>query len=114
MTLIMVGVAANVLVIALNGGMPTKPDMVERGGRDVEVPIERTVKHKPEEPDDQLRFLADIFTVPPFDNQQFSVGDVLIGIGIAGVCYEASRPTRAMRRERRARRMARSAISTTP
>jgi hypothetical protein len=104
MAVIILGVAANVLVIALNDGMPTKPNVKDRGGREVEVPIERTVKHKPEEPGDRLRFLADILTVPPFDNQQFSMGDVIVGIGITGVCYEASRPTRAMRRERRLRR----------
>ena len=41
MTLIAVGVALNVLVIALNQGMPTKDDVEERNGREVHVPIER-------------------------------------------------------------------------
>jgi hypothetical protein len=94
MTVIAIGVALNVLVIALNQGMPTKDDVVERGGREVHVPIERTVKHRPEEDDDLLPFLGDVLSAPGVPNQQFSVGDVVIGIGIAGVCFEASRRPR--------------------
>ena len=54
MTLIAIGVALNVLVIALNQGMPTKDDVRERNGREVHVPIEQTVKHRPQEDDDLL------------------------------------------------------------
>ena len=94
MTVIAIGVALNVLVIALNQGMPTKDDVVERGGREVHVPIERTVKHRPEEDDDLLPFLGDVLSAPGVPNQQFSVGDVVIGMGVAGVCFEASRRPR--------------------
>jgi hypothetical protein len=94
MTIIAIGVLLNVLVIALNQGMPTKDDVVERNGREVRVPIERTVKHRPEEDDDLLPFLGDVLTVPGFPNQQFSIGDVVIGIGVADVCFEASRRPR--------------------
>ena len=64
MTLIAIGVALNVLVIALNQGMPTKDDVRERDGREVRVPIEQTVKHRPQEDDDLLGFLGDVITVP--------------------------------------------------
>ena len=47
MIIVALGVAINVLVITLNGGMPTKDDVEGRNGREVHVPIERTVKHKP-------------------------------------------------------------------
>lgn len=94
MIVVTIGVALNVLVIALNQGMPTKDDVVERNGREVRVPIERTVKHRPEEDDDVLSFLGDVLTVPGLPNQQFSIGDVVIGVGVAAVCFEASRRPR--------------------
>jgi Family of unknown function (DUF5317) len=94
MFIIAVGVALNVLAIGLNGGMPTKDDVKERNGREVHVPIERTVKHKPRESDDKLPFLGDVITAPGAPNQQFSVGDIVIGIGVIDLCFEASRRPR--------------------
>jgi hypothetical protein len=94
MTLIAVGVALNVLVIALNQGMPTKDDVQQRNGREVHVPIERTVKHRPEESDDLLGFLGDVITAPGLPNQQFSIGDIVMGLGIVDLCFEGSRVPR--------------------
>ena len=94
MAIVTVGIVLNVLVIALNHGMPTKDDVVERNGRDVHVPIERTVKHRPKEDDDLLPFLGDVLSAPGIPNQQFSIGDVVIGIGVADICFEASRRPR--------------------
>ena len=94
MFIVAAGIALNVLVIALNGGMPTKDDVETRAGREVHVPIERTVKHKPREDDDLLPFLGDVITAPGFPNQQFSFGDIVIGIGIVDICFEASRRPR--------------------
>jgi hypothetical protein len=94
MSIIAIGVGLNVLVIALNQGMPTKDDVRERGGRDVRVPIEQTVKHRPEQSDDLLGFLGDVITLPGFPNQQFSIGDVVMGLGIVDLCFEASRTPR--------------------
>ncbi len=94
MTIVAVGVALNVLVIALNQGMPTKDDVHERNGREVHVPIEQTVKHRPEEDDDLLGFLGDVITAPSFPNQQFSIGDIVMGIGIVDLCFEGSRVPR--------------------
>jgi hypothetical protein len=91
MTIIAIGVALNVLVIALNQGMPTKDDVRERGGREVHVPIEQTVKHRPQEDDDLLAFLGDVITAPGFPNQQFSIGDIVMGLGIVDLCFEGSR-----------------------
>ncbi|MEX1006875.1 MAG: DUF5317 family protein [Acidimicrobiia bacterium] len=94
MFIVAIGVALNVLAIALNGGMPTKDDVKERDGGEAHVPIERTVKHKPRESDDKLPFLGDVITAPGVPNQQFSVGDIVIGIGVIDICFEASRRPR--------------------
>ena len=94
MTLIAIGVSLNVLVIALNQGMPTKDDVRERNGREVHVPIEQTVKHRPQEDDDLLVFLGDVITAPGFSNQQFSIGDIVMGLGIVDLCFEGSRVPR--------------------
>jgi hypothetical protein len=94
MAIVAIGIGLNVLVIALNGGMPTKDDVTERNGREVHVPIERSVKHKPLEDSDQLDFLGDVITIPGFTSQQFSVGDIVIGIGVVDICFEASRRPR--------------------
>ena len=91
--IVAIGVALNVLVIALNQGMPASDQIVHRRGREVHVPIERTVKHKPESDDDLLPFLGDVFTLPG-DNAVFSVGDIVIGLGIIDICFEMSRRPR--------------------
>ena len=66
--IIAVGVGLNMLVIGLNQGMPTKDEVHVRNGREVHVPIERTVKHRPQESDDKLVFLSDQLTVPGIPN----------------------------------------------
>jgi Family of unknown function (DUF5317) len=94
MTIIAVGIMLNVIVIVLNQGMPAKDDVVTRNGHEVHVPIERTVKHRPREDDDILPFLSDVITLPRFPNQQFSVGDIVISLGVIDLCFEASRRPR--------------------
>ena len=61
------------------------------------MPIEQTVKHRPEEDDDLLAFLGDVITVPGLPNQQFSIGDIVMGLGIVDVCFEGSRRARRRR-----------------
>jgi uncharacterized protein DUF5317 len=109
MWIVSIGVALNVLVITLNGGMPTKDDVKERNGAEVHVPIERTVKHKPRESDDVLPYLGDVITAPGIPNQQFSVGDIVIGIGVVEICFEESRRPR-----RRGEYRSETNSSTTP
>ena len=94
MSLVTVGIALNVLVIAVNGGMPTKDDVVVRNGREVHVQITRTVKHRPDEQSDHLGFLGDKISLPGERNTDYSVGDVVICLGIIDVCWEASRVPR--------------------
>lgn len=88
-----IGVTLNILVIGFNQGMPTKDEVVTRNGREIRIPIERTVKHRPEMPDDKLAFLSDRITLG-VANQYFSIGDLVIALGIIDVCFEASRRPR--------------------
>jgi Family of unknown function (DUF5317) len=92
--LIAVGVALNALVIGLNQGMPTKDNVVERHGKTVHIPIDTSVKHKPSNDDDMLPFLGDQITLPGSPNDQFSIGDIVILLGVIEVCFEASRRPR--------------------
>jgi hypothetical protein len=92
--IVAVGVGMNMLVIGLNQGMPTKDEVHERNGQEVRVPIERTVKHRPQESDDKLVFLSDQITAPGVPNEQYSIGDIVIALGIVDVCFEASRRPR--------------------
>jgi hypothetical protein len=103
------GIALNALVIGLNQGMPTRDNEVTtRSGRTIEEPIERTAKHRPESDDDLLPFLGDRLRVPDPVDEVISIGDVVIGLGIILVCYQASRVRRpaASRRSKRTARIA--------
>jgi hypothetical protein len=109
MWIIGVGIALNALVIGLNQGMPTADHTVTtRSGRTIEEPIERTAKHRPESDDDLLPFLGDRLRVPDPIDEVISIGDVVIGLGIILVCYQASRVRRpaASRRSKRTARIA--------
>jgi hypothetical protein len=66
----------------------------QRNGREVHVPIHQTVKHRPAQDDDLLGFLGDVITVPGLPNQQFSIGDIVMGLGIVDLCFEGSRRPR--------------------
>jgi len=91
---ITVGIALNTLVIGLNQGMPTIPIGNDAHGNRVRKPIERTVKHRPEQPGDLLRFLDNRIVMPkPFDTV-VSFGDLVISVGICELAYGASRRRR--------------------
>jgi hypothetical protein len=94
MMLIAVGIALNVLVITLNLGMPTTKERRTVDGREVYVPIEQTVKHRPQDGDTLLPFLGDVMTLPAAPNTPFSIGDIVIGLGIVDMCFEACRVPR--------------------
>jgi len=99
MGVIAVGIALNTIVIGLNLGMPTRPVQIENGRR-VEKPIEQTVKHRPESPDDLLGFLGDKILLPtPFDTL-ISIGDIVIVIGVCELAYFGSHKRRRRTRQR--------------
>lgn len=84
MGIVVIGVAMNALVIALNGGMPYRPPA---GAEAV-----TTVKHRPERPGDLLTVLDDRILVRSPVNQLLSFGDLVLAVGLVAVCYRAARP----------------------
>jgi uncharacterized protein DUF5317 len=91
---IAVGIAMNTLVIGLNRGMPTIDIGNDARGRRVEKPVPVSVKHRPERPNDLLRFLDDRIVLPePFD-AVVSFGDLVVGVGVCEFAYFASRRRR--------------------
>ena len=94
MRIITTGIALNLLVIALNQGMPTKDDVRVVNSGEVHVPFKQTVKHRPQDDDTMLPFLGDVLSLPRLPNQQFSIGDVVISLGVVDICFEASRVPR--------------------
>jgi hypothetical protein len=88
MALVAVGLALNLLVIAVNGAMPVRPQaVIDAGivddGRELSR-IRLKSKHHFERPSDRLMPLADIIPVKPL-REVLSVGDVLMSLGIAAV-----------------------------
>jgi Family of unknown function (DUF5317) len=88
MALVVVGLACNLLVIAVNHGMPVRPSAVIRAGiaaNDDDLRhIHLQAKHHYERPSDRLLGLADILPVAPL-REVLSVGDVVMSVGIAMV-----------------------------
>jgi len=83
MSIVVIGVAMNAVVIALNGGMPYRPP--------AGAELVTTVKHRPERPGDLLTVLDDRILVRAPVNQLLSFGDLVLAVGLVAVCYRASR-----------------------
>ncbi|GAA4410224.1 DUF5317 family protein [Actinokineospora soli] len=76
---ILLGASGNALAIFTNGGrMPYSPRAAEIAG----APIAHTVKSAPADAQTRLSFLIDYIPVPVL-HKVASVGDVLIGLGVA-------------------------------
>jgi len=99
MGVIGLGIALNTIVIGLNLGMPTRPVAIENGHR-VEKPIEQTVKHRPESPDDLFGFLGDKILLPSPIDTLISIGDIVIMIGVCELAYFGSHQRRRRSRQR--------------
>ena len=89
MAIVAIGAVCNLGAIVANGGyMPADPGALATAGVDTSGPSNSIVVADP-----ALRLLTDIFAIPaaiPLANV-FSVGDVLIGIGVATVIAVAMR-----------------------
>ena len=87
MLLVAAGVAANLLVVLVNGGMPVRADALVSAGlasrADVEF-VEISGVQRLEEPGDQLVFLADVIPFEP-TGQVLSPGDLVLLAGLAQV-----------------------------
>src|SRR4051812_20325345 len=98
MSIVFIGIACNALVITLNHGMPVKfpPEWKNKSW------AEATLKHHPRDHDDKLIVLSDIIIVREPVNNILSFGDLILGVGLCDVAYNASRnPKRAKRRAQR-------------
>ena len=93
MGIVIIGIACNFLVIALNQGMP------------VDIPAkwihqewaQPTVKHHPTQPDDKLHFLSDIIVLDEPWDTIISFGDIILCVGLCDVAYWASRKPKQRR-----------------
>jgi hypothetical protein len=82
--LVMVGLALNLLVIAVNDGMPVSATALETAGAQAEGLAESgTLKHHLMGPDDDLTPLADVIGIPQPVGAVISIGDALLYAGVA-------------------------------
>lgn len=81
--LVMGGLVLNILVIAVNGGMPVSANALETAGaRPEDLLGADTAKHHLMGPGDTLRPLADVIGIPPPIGAVISIGDVLLYSGV--------------------------------
>jgi hypothetical protein len=93
MGIVIIGIACNFLVIALNQGMPVKIPAEWKN----ETWAQATVKHHPQQSSDKLRFLSDIIVLKePYDTV-LSFGDLILAVGLCDVAYNASRKPKKRR-----------------
>lgn len=88
MALVVAGLALNLAVIAVNGGMPVRPSAVIRAGIAEDArglhDIHLKAKHHYERPSDRLLLLADVIPVRPL-REVLSLGDLVMSLGITVV-----------------------------
>jgi hypothetical protein len=85
MFLVVVGLACNMTVIVVNGGMPASAQaLIDSGQEDVLASLrdQGADKHHLLTDEDQLTFLADVIAVPPPIGQVVSVGDIILYAGL--------------------------------
>lgn len=84
--LVIGGLLLNILVIAVNGGMPVSASALDTAGARVEGLLSAdTAKHHLMGPDDTLTPLADVIGIPPPIGAVISIGDVLLYAGVAAL-----------------------------
>jgi hypothetical protein len=87
MGVVLVGIAMNVAVIGVNGGMPVRDDAIVAAGivEREEVPsLDFGSKRHLETDDDRLTVLGDIVPVPVAE-EVLSFGDLAMAVGVASV-----------------------------
>lgn len=84
------GLALNLIVIFLNGGMPVSLDAVRAAGFEAADYLETAVKHEPLGDGTVLGFLGDIIPLPIL-RRAVSIGDIVLGIGIFRLVEQAVR-----------------------
>jgi hypothetical protein len=87
MGIVFIGIACNALVITANQGMPVKFPAEWQN----KPWAKATVKHHPQQPDEQLLFLSDIIVLKSPLESIASFGDLILAVGLCDVAYNASR-----------------------
>jgi hypothetical protein len=85
MFLVVIGLACNMTVIVVNGGMPASAQaLIDSGQEDVVAYVREqgADKHHLLTDDDRLTFLADVIAIPQPIGQAVSVGDILVYAGL--------------------------------
>jgi Family of unknown function (DUF5317) len=92
------GLALNVIVIAANGAMPVSVSASRSAGVDPPPPGVADVEHERLDDDTKLPWLGDVLAIPGA-LEVFSVGDVVLALGIGDLVYRRAtwnkRPRRA-------------------
>lgn len=94
MILVVVGLAANFLVIAINGGMPVSEGALRGSDQPELIGLLResgSDKHHLLTEDDRLTFLADVIGIPSPVAQAVSIGDVFVYVGLVLLIVAAMR-----------------------
>jgi Family of unknown function (DUF5317) len=94
MFLVIAGLACNMTVIVVNGGMPASAQaLIDSGQEDVLAYLQDqgADKHHLLTDDDQLTFLADVIAVPEPIGQAVSVGDIILYAGLTWLIVAAMR-----------------------
>jgi hypothetical protein len=92
MGVVLIGIALNAAVIALNLGMPYRAPAGHATAA--------SVKHRPERSNDVLTILSDRIVLPPL-RTSISFGDLIIAVGLIDLCYRGSRRPAAGARQAR-------------
>lgn len=96
MGVVFVGIALNVAVIGVNGGMPVRDDAIVAAGiveREQIPSLEFGSKRHLETDDDRLTVLGDIIPVP-LAKEVLSFGDLAMSVGVAAVLVNLLRRRR--------------------
>jgi len=84
--LVIAGLAMNLLVIGVNGGMPVSAAALETaGGRPDRLAGGGTLKHHLMGPEDRLTPLGDVIGIPPPIGAVISIGDVVLYVGVGAL-----------------------------
>jgi hypothetical protein len=95
--LIGIGLALNVLVIGLNGAMPVSVEAARSAGVPAPPEGRADVEHERLNDDTRLPWMADVLAIP-HAQQVFSVGDVVLGLGVAQLVYRRATSNKRGRR----------------
>ena len=101
MPVVLLGLALNVGVIALNSGMPVRADAIltadhDRRPEDVAT-LQMDAKRHVATSDDHLTVLGDALPLPPV-HEVVSFGDLVLALGTANVVFRLLKPHTAVRR----------------